>query len=80
MCTHLIPRNLGDFFRYLSAFLVSLSVSCSFLFAYFLMWASCAFVYSQELYIPGQLQITQNGTWFIYLGVPFTEKKILILI
>lgn len=37
MYIDLITRNLGNFFIYLSAFLVSLSMNCSLIFAHFLM-------------------------------------------
>lgn len=80
ICTHLIPRNLGNFFIYLSAFLVSLSVNCSFLFAHFAMGISCVVVLQSCSYIPGQLQITlRMALKFVYLGVSFPKKKFLIL-
>lgn len=76
MCFHLMPRNLGHFFMYLSAFLVSLSVKCSFLFAHFATGISCVFVLKICSYIPRQLQITlSKALKFVYLGVSFPKQN-----
>lgn len=63
MYIHPITRNLGNFFTYLSGFLVFLSVNCSFIFAHFFYGGSLSlFILQNYSYIPGQLQKAQNGT------------------
>lgn len=79
MYIHLITSNLGNFFIYLSAFLVSLCVNCSFSHGGFLSFF-CLFTLKSSSYIPGQLQKTLKvALVFVYSGVSFTEQKFLIL-
>ena len=78
MYIHLITSNLGNFFIYLSAFLVSLCVNCSVSHGGFLSFF--LFTLRSSSYIPGQLQKTlKMAVVFVYSGVSFTEQKFLIL-
>lgn len=76
MYIHPITRNLGNFFTYLSGFLVFLSVNCSFIFAHFFLWELPVSIYSPELLIYSWA-VTKSSEWHLSLfiqGCPLLNR------